>query len=239
MAPPATRWLCLHLLFLLTHIVKGQLSVGGADSFLIGDFDVTGSIAENNADSLINATNDAETTEDAESHNALTSDDLTTTTTKPAEDTTIPDFEDLTDELEATTDSSVLHDDRLNKRMGVMEYFESPTDLEMTIDSFKEAVSTTTVPQLTRRIIFSGEVSLTPTVPEQSAAFTRPSSLVRVLTDEDEWLPNWPSHLLDNGSRPSRRPTIRFPTDPPPTAIALPSVSSVPQVPSILPSFTP
>ncbi|KAK8740194.1 hypothetical protein OTU49_003096 [Cherax quadricarinatus] len=238
MAPPATRWLCLHLLFLLTHIVKGQLSVGGADSFLIGDFDVTGSIAENNADSLINATNDAETTEDAESHNALTSDDLTTTTTKPAEDTTIPDFEDLTDELEATTDSSVLHDDRLNKRMGVMEYFESPTDLEMTIDSFKEAVSTTTVPQLTRRIIFSGEVSLTPTVPEQSAAFTRPSSLVRVLTDEDEWLPNWPSHLLDNGSRPSRRPTIRFPTDPPPTAIALPSVSSVPQVPSILPSFT-
>nr|XP_045593194.1 mucin-3A-like isoform X2 [Procambarus clarkii] len=241
MTPPVTRWLCLHLVLLLTQGVRCQLSVGGVDSFLVDDLDATAGAAEININDLVNTT-DAEVAQDAGNYSSVTSvGDPAAATNKSQEETTLPDFDDdLADGLEVTTEFGGLSNDEFNKRTGAMDY-EYSTGLERKIDDRETGGATSAIPQLTRRIVFSGGDTLTPTVPEPSVAFTRPSSVVRVLSDDDRdmWLPNWPSQLLDNDSRPARRPTIRFPTDPLPSVFPLaPASSVITPVPSIVPSFT-
>ncbi|KAG7171070.1 Tyrosine-protein phosphatase non-receptor type 7-like [Homarus americanus] len=265
MPPPVTRWLCLFII--LAHGVRGQLSVGSADSFLVDDLDTTGDSAVAGAvgiTSLATATDhvDADIAKDAadvavnpgdaadyNSQGASSADDpqLATAIDEPVEETTLPDFDyDLMDEVAVTTESEGLSEDEISRRTGAMEYYDYPTGFTAGLDDGDLEGTTLTVPQLTRRIIYSGGPSLTTAVPEPSVTFTRPSSLVRVLsdTDQEDWLPNWPSHLLDNNGRPTRRPTIRFPTVSPSTAFvpsSVPSSAIVPAstpVPSIDPTFT-
>lgn len=267
MPPTTTRWLSL-LLILLVHSVRGQLSVGGADAFLPDDLDAADNTdivpgisslgdtvaADTDANIAADAANAADTdaAEVADEYSLLRTADgddsqPTTATSMPPEETTLPDFDDVVDELAVTTESSGLTEDEVSKRTGEMEYPDYSIDFDTTLNSEGEREGTTSaVPQLTRRIVYSGGPSVTPTIPESLLPSSRPSSVVRGLDEPypDDWLPNWPSELLENSDRPARRPTIRFPTESLPTVLApTPTPSSVTapdpsQVLSIVPSFT-
>ncbi|XP_071516231.1 uncharacterized protein [Panulirus ornatus] len=267
MPPTTTRWLSL-LLILLVHSVRGQLSVGGADAFLPDDLDAADNTdivpgisslgdtvaADTDANIAADAANAADTdaAEVADEYSLLGTADgddsqPTTATSMPPEETTLPDFDDLVDELAVTTESSGLTEDEMSTRTGEMEYPDYSLDFDTTLNSEGEREGTTSaVPQLTRRIVYSGGPSVTPTIPESLLPSSRPSSVVRGLDEPypDDWLPNWPSELLENSDRPARRPTIRFPTEslqtvlaptPTPSSVTAPDPS---QVLSIVPSFT-
>lgn len=157
------------------------------------------------------------------------------------EELTNADFYDyLTDEAYITTEPAYYYTDDLSIKPGHTDDDNYPRDGEDVVES-----GTSEVPLLTRRIVFSGP-SVSPTSPEPSVEFTRPSSVIRGLdgSNLDIWLPNWPSELLQNSGEPTRRPTIRFPTDsstsvfestPVPSSVLDP-VSTF--VPDITPSFT-
>ncbi|XP_063857245.1 mucin-2-like isoform X2 [Scylla paramamosain] len=232
MAAPSTRWLCLlrplfFLLLLQGSRVAGQLTIGSADSFLpehldakavsttgktiditpLSDASVTNAAADAAADAAA-----AETASDANSPVASEAGDyLFTATDSPSEDTTLPDFDDYTvDETETTTKSGSPENDVIEPgKADLPDYLA---------DGEQGDGMTTASLGLTRRIVFTGPdtTATTPLAPLES---TRPSSVLRELNDPttDLWLPNWPSHLLE-GTKEFRRPSVRFPTGPPPTA---------------------
>ncbi|KAK8389092.1 hypothetical protein O3P69_020815 [Scylla paramamosain] len=232
MAAPSTRWLCLlrplfFLLLLQGSRVAGQLTIGSADSFLpehldakavsttgktiditpLSDASVTNAAADAAADAAA-----AETASDANSPVASEAGDyLFTPTDSPSEDTTLPDFDDYTvDETETTTKSGSPENDVIEPgKADLPDYLA---------DGEQGDGMTTASLGLTRRIVFTGPdtTATTPLAPLES---TRPSSVLRELNDPttDLWLPNWPSHLLE-GTKEFRRPSVRFPTGPPPTA---------------------
>ncbi|XP_045135459.1 mucin-2-like isoform X1 [Portunus trituberculatus] len=233
MAAPSTRWLCLlrplfFLLLLQGSRVAAQLTIGSADSFLpehldanavsttgktievtpLSDASVTNAAADAVADAAA-----AETASDANSPGASEADDyLFTATDSPSEDTTLPDFDDYTvDGTETTTKFSTPEND-------VTEPGKIADLPDYLVDGEQGDSVTTASSDLTRRIVFTGPdaTATTPSVPLQS---TRPSSVLRELNDPTtaSWLPNWPSHLLE-ATKEFRRPSVRFPTGPPPTA---------------------
>lgn len=244
--------------------MRCQLSVGGADAFLpddLGAADDTAIDTDPGISSLADTvTADADANIAADAANAADTDaaeaanqysslgdaagdvsKLSAASSRPPEETTLPDFDDL------ATESGGQAEGEMGTRTGAIEYPDHPTDFDIGLDSAGEVVGTASaVPQLTRRIVYSGGLSVTPTIPEPTVSSSRPSSVVHGLDDPrpDDWLPNWPSDLLADSDRPERRPTIRFPTESLPTVLALtpvPSSISAPDpspVPSIAPSFT-
>ncbi|KAK4292782.1 hypothetical protein Pmani_034474 [Petrolisthes manimaculis] len=258
----AARWIhllpFLLLFLLLTHDVRCQLSLGEVDAFQPEDLDASGatgvtgkdtessSLAAASGNNAVHAASvhaDSANASDPNSAGTSVADsDLTITPTDHFfDDTTNADFDDyLTDEAHMTTEPAYYYTDDLSIKPGNTDSYFYPTDGEDEIESV-----TSEVPQLTRRIVFSGP-SVSPISPEPSVEFTRPSSVTRGLdgSNLDIWLPNWPSELLQNSGDPTRGPTIRFPIDSPTSVFEnTPVPSSVldpvsTPVPDITPSFT-
>lgn len=222
MLPPAVRWLCL--LLLTVEGVIGQLSVGDPDSFLVEHLEADG-VTPQSVDS------------------AVGDEPIAAAVTELApEDTTLADLENAVTYSDGLTPETItaLEEAEITSVANDPE-FGVKVDVDSDVNTDNPVVSNE--PQLSRRILVSGTLPATPVVPEASASFSRPSSLVRFLSDNNPgWLPNWPSDLLQpNGE--TRRPTIRFPTESPPSLLEPTPTPSIAEpaatpIPTIVPSLT-
>lgn len=214
----------------------GQLSIGGADSFLPEHLDdatttTTGKALEvtplvdassTNAAAAAAAPAAADPASDSNLTAASQADDsLTSTATTSLDETTLPDFDDYTpDETESTTESLSSPENHISQT----EETDHP-DTSAEIKHTAEKVATDT-PNLTRRIVFTGPEASS-AAPQPAEQSSRPSSVVRGLEDPstDFWQPNWPTQLLTNSEEASRRPTVRFPSGSP---TAVPGTEAAP-----------
>lgn len=221
--------------------VCGQLSLGGANSFLPEHLDAAAAITTTGktlevtplvdasttnagADAAAAAAAAAEPASDSDLPGASHADgSLTAATTAPPEETTLPDFDDYTaDETETTTE----HLSSPENHISLTEEADTPDSSAHSKHNAEKLA--TDAPILTRRIVFTGPEA-TAAAPQPADQSTRPSSVVRGLDNPstDFWLPNWPTQLLTNTEEASRRPTVRFPSGSP---TAVPGTEAAPPV---------